>query len=75
MGTTFQTVDRATPYILPQSIEDWLPDDHLARFVVEIVGKLDLGPLRASYAGRGSMPYDPGILRAHTGSGAGDGIE
>ena len=64
MATTFQTVDRATPYILPQSIEDWLPDDHLARFVVEIVGKLDLGPLRASYAGRGSMPYDPGMLLA-----------
>ena len=64
MATTFQTVDRATPYILPQSIEDWLPDDHLARFVVETVGKLDLGPLRASYAGRGSMPYDPGMLLA-----------
>ena len=64
MATTFQTVDRATSYILPQSIEDWLPDDHLARFVVEIVGKLDLGPLRASYAGRGSMPYDPGMLLA-----------
>jgi len=64
MATTFQTVDRATPYFLPQCIEDWLPDDHLARFVVEIVGKLDLGPLRASYAGRGSMPYDPGMLLA-----------
>ncbi|TDY51696.1 hypothetical protein C8D99_101376, partial [Aminivibrio pyruvatiphilus] len=27
MVTRFQTVDRATPYILPQSIEDWLPED------------------------------------------------
>ena len=62
MATTFRPVDRATPYILPQSIEDWLPEDHLARFVVEIVGKLDLGPLRGSYAGRGSTPYDPGML-------------
>jgi len=62
MATTFRPVDGATPYILPQSIEDWLPEDHLARFVVEIVGKLDLGPLRGSYAGRGSTPYDPGML-------------
>ncbi|MDD3516338.1 MAG: transposase, partial [Synergistaceae bacterium] len=62
MATRFQTVDRATPYFLPQSIEDWLPEDHLARFVVEVVSKLDLGPLRASYAGRGSTPYDPGML-------------
>jgi transposase len=62
MVTRFQTVDRATPYLLPQSIEDWLPEDHLARFVVEVVSKLDLAPLRASYAGRGSTPYDPGML-------------
>lgn len=62
MATRFQTVDRATPYFLPQSIEDWLPEDHLARFVVEVVSKLDLAPLRASYAGRGSTPYDPGML-------------
>jgi transposase len=64
MATKFQAVDRATPYLLPQSIEDWLPEDHLARFVVEIVGKLDLSPLRASYAGRGSRAYDPGMLLA-----------
>lgn len=64
MATTFQTVDRATPYFLPQCMEDWLPEDHLARFTVEIVEKLDLSSLRASYAGRGSMPYDPGMLLA-----------
>ena len=62
MATRFQTVDRVTPYLLPQSIEDWLPEDHLARFVVEVVSKLDLAPLRASCAGRGSTPYDPGML-------------
>jgi len=62
MATRFQTVDRATPYLLPQSIEDWLPEDHLARFVVEVVSKLDLVPLRTSYAGRDSTPYDPGML-------------
>ena len=62
MATRFQTVDRVTPYLLPQSIEDWLPEDHFARFVVEVVSKLDLALLRASYASRGSTPYNPGML-------------
>jgi hypothetical protein len=37
MKVTFVEVDRETPYLLPPSIQDWLPEKHLARFVVEIV--------------------------------------
>ena len=33
----FRPIDRATPYLLPPSVEEWLPKDHLARFVVDIV--------------------------------------
>ena len=33
----FRQCDRDTPYLLPPSVDDWLPKDHLARFVVDIV--------------------------------------
>jgi len=64
MKTTFVQVDRETLYLLPPSIQDWLPEGHLSRFVVEIVEQLDLRSLKKSYAGRGSQPYHPEMLVA-----------
>ena len=64
MKVTFAEVDRETLYLLPPSIQDWLPEKHLARFVVELVEQIDLRPLRASYSGRGSQPYNPEMLVA-----------
>jgi len=64
MKVTFAEVDRNTLYLLPPSIQDWLPKDHLARFVVDIVEQLDLRSLKASYSGRGSQPYNPEMLVA-----------
>ena len=64
MKVTFVQVDRETLYLLPPSIQDWLPEKHLARFVVEIVEQLDLQSLKASYSGRGSQPYNPEMLVA-----------
>ena len=45
MSDPFKPVDRDTPYLLPPSLQDWLPQEHLARFVVEIVDRLDLSEL------------------------------
>lgn len=64
MQPKFVEVDRETPYLLPPSLQDWLPTGHLARFVVEIVEQLDLRSLKESYAGRGSQPYNPDMLVA-----------
>ncbi len=64
MKVTFAQVDRETLYLLPPSIQDWLPEKHLARFVVEIVEQIDLRHLKASYSGRGSQPYNPEMLVA-----------
>jgi len=64
MKSQFVEVDRETPYLLPPSLQDWLPEKHLARFVVEIVEQLDLRSLKATYAGRGSQPYNPEMLVA-----------
>ena len=62
MGANFIQVDRETPYLLPPSLQDWLPENHLGRFVVDIVGQLDLRGLKEAYAGRGSKPYNPEML-------------
>lgn len=62
MSGRFVSVDRDTPYLLPQSVQDWLPQDHLARFVVEIVEQLDLRPIVNSYRGRGSDAYHPAMM-------------
>ena len=64
MSDTFRQVDRETLFLLPPSMDDWLPEGHLARFVVEIVGQLDLMAIKSSYAGRGSKAHHPEMLLA-----------
>ena len=64
MAVEFIPVDRVTPYIFPTGMQDNLPDDHLARFVVDIVDQLDLNHLSAMYPGRGSKPFHPAMLVA-----------
>jgi len=58
----FVPVDRDTAYLLPPSVDEWLPSDHLARFVVEVIEQLDLSELTRQYAGRGSAAHHPGVL-------------
>ncbi len=64
MAVNFVTVDRETPDMFPATVQEYLPEDHLARFVVEIVDRLDLSQLVAAYAGTGSRPYHPAMLVA-----------
>ena len=58
----FRVIDRKTAYLLPPSVEEWLPEDHLARFIVEVVDGLDLSRLEKAYGGRGSAAYHPAQL-------------
>lgn len=64
MNDKFRPVDRETLFLLPPSIDDWLPEGHLARFVVEIVERLDLTSIKSAYAGRGSSAHNPAMLLA-----------
>jgi transposase len=50
--------------LLPPSLQDWLPEKHLARFVVDIVERLDLSELESCYGGGGKQPYHPAVLLA-----------
>jgi transposase len=64
MSEHFRPLDRDTLFLFPPSVQEWLPEDHLARFIAEIVGKLDLRALRAGYAGRGLAAYQPEMMVA-----------
>ena len=64
MSTNYISADRNTLFLFPPSVQDWLPEDHLARFVVDIVAQLDLRPIVNHYGGRGSKAYHPQILLA-----------
>lgn len=60
----FRPLDRDTLFLLPPSLHDWVPENHLARFIADIVAKLDLKALRAQYAGRGHEAYQPEMMVA-----------
>jgi transposase len=60
----FMVTDRKTDYLLPPSLDDWLNQDHLARFIVAVIDQLDLSELTRQYAGRGSKAHHPATLLA-----------
>jgi len=58
----FKASNRNQPFLLPPSIQDWLPQEHLARFIVEIVEQLDLSKIQSQYSGRGKDAYNPQVM-------------
>src|SRR5476649_341962 len=60
--SNFRAIDRETGFLLPPSIDEWLPEKHLARFVVEVIDGLDLSAMVRSYRGSGSACYHPALL-------------
>lgn len=64
MEPRFKDTDRHSLFLMPPSLDDWVPENHVARYVLDIVSRLDLSPIRNSYAGRGSDAYPPGMMTA-----------
>ena len=64
MEPRFKDCDRDTLFLMPPSVNDWVPENHLSRFVVDIVNRLDLSPIINAYAGRGSDAYPPSMMVA-----------
>lgn len=58
----FQGAARNQVLLMPYDVEEWLPEDHLARFVVDIIDKLDLRSTYNKYSGKGTVAYDPKLL-------------
>src|SRR3954468_11231661 len=60
--SNFRPTDRQTGFLMPPSVDEWLPERHLARFIVEVVEGLDLRAMSGSYRGSGSASYHPAVL-------------
>ncbi len=61
---TFRSYDQGQMLLMPPSLDDWLPGDHSARFISEIVDEcLDLSGIYDSYTeASGAPPYDPTMM-------------
>jgi transposase len=64
MAQNFLSSDRDQPLLLPPDLRDWLPEDHLAWFVIEAVEELDLEPFYAAYRadGHGASAHEPKMM-------------
>jgi len=60
--SNFCLIDRDTGYLMPPSLDEWLPERHLARLVVEVLAELDLRAMTASYRGSREASYHPQLL-------------
>jgi len=61
----FRVCDLNQPFLVPPSLQDWLPEDHLARFVADVTNELDLNGIYAEFErcdGRGLSAYHPLLL-------------
>ncbi len=66
MAQNFLGCDREQVFLLPPSVDDWLPADHFARFVIAAIEELDLGAFYADYRadGHGRPAHDPAMMVA-----------
>ena len=64
MGTHYRPYEPEQPFLLPPSLRDWLPQDHLVYFISDTIDQLDLSALHQRYQGDGRrhQPYHPTML-------------
>jgi transposase len=64
MAHNFFGCDRDQPFLLPPDLREWLPEGHLAWFILDVVDQLDLSPFYQVHRadGRGHPAYDPKLL-------------
>jgi transposase len=66
MGQRFVACDREQSFLMPPDVREWLPSRHLAWFVIDAVGEMDLDAFYVAYRvdGRSRPPYDPAMMVA-----------
>jgi transposase len=60
--SNFRPINRDMDFLMPPSVNEWLPERHLARFVAEVIAGLDLRAMTGSYSGSGEASYHPQVL-------------
>ena len=64
MSRRFHKANRNQLHLLPISIDQWVADNHLARFLWDCVEQFNLGQFYAAYGDEGAPPYDPQMMLA-----------
>jgi transposase len=64
MSARFVTIDRETPLLFPEDLRKWAPENHIVRFIIEAVGKLDIRSFKVNEGGNGSEQYLPEMMLA-----------
>ena len=64
MAVNVRGVDREQLYLMPPSVTDWLPEDHFAWFVLDVIAEFDLAAFYAEFRvdGLGGAVYDPAMM-------------
>ena len=67
MNKSYQPWTQDQAYLLPPSLRDWLAEDHLAWFILDVISQLDLSVIERaiqSKDARGQRPYHPSMMVA-----------
>lgn len=64
MGQNFIARDREQSFLMPPDVREWLPDGHLAWFVIDAVAEMDLSAFYGAYRsdGHGRAAYEPAMM-------------
>ena len=62
--SNFRPINRGMDFLMPPSVDEWLPQRHLARLVVGVAEGLDLRAMTGGYRGSGEASYPPGCCWA-----------
>lgn len=62
MAAQFVNIDRQTPMFLPCDLRDWVPEGHIAHFIVDAVEQMALADFQVNHRGTGSAQYPPGMM-------------
>lgn len=64
MLSKFISIPREQDFLLPPSIDELIPEDHIVRFVIETIDRLDFSEIEMSYGYRGEKAYAPNMMTA-----------
>lgn len=62
MARRFLGTDRHTPMLFPPDLHDWIAEDSMVHFFVEVIERLNIGTFSINSRGTGSMQYSPYMM-------------